>query len=110
MRNFTSSLPVPIIVVPEGARFIAASSHEFEILPVCHLVLVNLKSGNFDCVSFILVVPAKVSSISRKAEGCDAGGNTYHAVFDWRANGTPGVSSGERRGGEGGRIWWAAGH
>src|SRR5258708_30835441 len=90
MRNFTSSLPVPIIVVPEGARFIAASSHEFEILPVCHLVLVNLKSGNFDCVSFILVVPAKVSSISRKAEGCDAGGNTYHAVFHWPNHATRG--------------------
>src|SRR5258708_34243192 len=94
MRNFTSSLPVPIIVVPEGARFIAASSHEFEILPVCHLVLVNLKSGNFDCVSFILVVPAKVSSISRKAEGCDAGGNTDPARCLWRANQTRG-------------FWWS---
>src|ERR1700687_1156345 len=86
MRNSTSSLPVPVIVVPESASLIAARRHKLEILPVCHLILIDFKRRDCHLVNFILVVPAKVLSISRETECCDAGGHVDHPVCDRRTS------------------------
>src|SRR5208282_3022439 len=67
MRNPLRALPVPGVVVPESTRVIAAGGDEVEILPVCHLVAIDLESGNFDGVSFILIVPTKAVSTPLKA-------------------------------------------
>src|SRR5260370_7828480 len=57
MRNAMSGLPVPVIVVPESTRLIAATHDGLELLPLCHLVLLNLHPSNFPRLPFIFIVP-----------------------------------------------------
>src|SRR5271169_6073948 len=83
MRSPLSGLPVPVIVVPESPRLIAARRHELEILPVCHLVLIDLKRRNVDRVSFVLIVPAKILSAPSETERRDTGGDRHHSLDDW---------------------------
>src|SRR5580704_11827948 len=59
MRNGMLRLPFRGLVAPERAIFIAAGSHEIEVLTVRHLVAVNRKRRYFDPVSLVLVVPTE---------------------------------------------------
>src|SRR6266567_2005000 len=59
MRDCVRRLPFPIAIAPERFALIATGSHKIEVLPACHLVLINLKRGHVHRVSFVLVVPTE---------------------------------------------------
>src|SRR5260370_41706958 len=88
MRNPMSGLPVPVIVVPESTRLIAASHDELEILPVCHLVLINLKRRNFHRVRFKFIVPTKAFAASSETQRHGASEDGDHSTEHWRTSET----------------------
>src|SRR5208283_4727038 len=79
VRHAISSLPIPVGIAPERARFIAAGRYEIEILAVSHHKLIYLKRRHLCLVGFILVVPAEALVAARKAHRCYASRNLDHA-------------------------------
>ena len=56
-----STFQVQSSSVQKARVFIAAVRDELQILPIRHLILINLKCGHFHRVRFVFVVPAKCS-------------------------------------------------
>ena len=84
MRDRLRVLPIPILIAPESARFIAASRHEIQKLPVGHFILINLKPRHLHSVSLVLVVPAESFVPAQKAQGYCASRNLDHPRHDSR--------------------------
>src|ERR1700691_2524175 len=86
MRHSVSCLPIPGLVAPESSRFIAACSHELQILPVRHHVLVDFKRGKLRGVRLELIVPPKTTG--GKAQRRRAGRNLNHSMINGRSDET----------------------
>src|SRR5579862_837543 len=86
MLHPARGLPVPGIVIPETTCFIAAGSHEFEVLLICHHKLIDGEIWRMRGVDLIFVIPAENLSVTSKAQSRSAGWNLDHSMCNGRGD------------------------